>query len=66
MGWKINRDKFLRDFRYTIRNLRKDRRFAFIAIFTLALGIGASTVVFSVVYNVPAFRSLIRGHLLPS
>jgi predicted permease len=40
------------DLRYAIRNLRKDRRFAMVAIFALALGIGASTVVFSIVYNV--------------
>src|SRR5580704_14793351 len=40
------------DLRYAIRNLRKDRRFAMVAIFALALGIGASTIVFSIVYNV--------------
>ncbi len=39
------------DLRYAIRNLRKDRRFAMIAIFALALGIGASTIVFSIFYN---------------
>ncbi len=38
------------DFRYAFRNLRKDRRFALVAILALALGIGASTVVFSVVH----------------
>lgn len=41
----------LRDFRYALRNLSRDRRFAAVAIFALALGIGASTVVFSVFYN---------------
>ena len=41
-----------RDFRYALRNHRQNRRFSLIAIFALALGIGASTVVFSVVYNV--------------
>src|SRR5205814_9917213 len=46
-----------RDFQYALRNLRKSRRFSLIAIITLALGIGASTVVFSVVYNV-FFRAL--------
>src|SRR6266852_3267125 len=45
-------DSLARDFRYALRSLRKDRRFSLIAIFALALGIGASTVVFSVVYNV--------------
>jgi putative ABC transport system permease protein len=41
-----------RDFRYALRNLHKDLRFSLLAILALALGIGASTVVFSVVYNV--------------
>jgi predicted permease len=44
-------DSLLRDFRYAIRSLLKDYRFSLVAILTLALGIGASTVVFSVVYN---------------
>src|SRR5467141_1882953 len=50
--WETHLDNLLRDFRYALRNLRKDRRFAFIAILALTLGIGASTVVFSVVYSV--------------
>jgi putative ABC transport system permease protein len=45
-------DGLARDFRYALRNVRKNRRFSLIAICALALGIGASTVVFSVVYNV--------------
>ena len=44
-------ESLFQDLRYAIRNLRKDRRFAMIAIFALALGIGASTVVFSIFYN---------------
>ncbi len=45
-------DGLARDFRYALRNLRQNPRFSLIAIFALALGIGASTIVFSVVYNV--------------
>src|SRR5258706_1304654 len=44
-------DIVVRDFRFALRGLAKDRRFAFIAILALALGIGASTAIFSVVYN---------------
>jgi putative ABC transport system permease protein len=55
--WETHMDNFLRDIRYALRSLRKDSRFALVAIFALALGIGASTVVFSVVYDV-FFRAL--------
>ncbi len=50
--WETHLDNLARDFRYALRTLRKDRRFALTAICALALGIGASTVVFSVVYSV--------------
>jgi predicted permease len=50
--WETHLEILFRDFRYALRNLRKDRRFSFIAILALALGIGASTVVFSVVYSI--------------
>jgi hypothetical protein len=42
---------FLYDLRYAWRSLRKDVRFFFLTVFALALGIGSSTVIFSVVYN---------------
>src|SRR5690349_8382076 len=45
-------ENFLMDVRYAFLTLRKDRRFSLIAILALALGIGASTIVFSIVYNV--------------
>ena len=49
--WESHLENFLRDFRYALRTLRKDCRTSLVAIFALALGIGACTVVFSVVYN---------------
>jgi len=45
-------DNVIRDFRCALRALREERRFPLIAIWALALGIAASTIVFSVVYNV--------------
>jgi putative ABC transport system permease protein len=49
--WETHFDNVFRDFRYAIRNLRKDWRFGLVAIFTLALAIGAATVAFSAFYN---------------
>ena len=46
--WEI----FLQDLRYAFRTLRKSRGFAATAILTLALAIGASTAVFTVVDSV--------------
>jgi len=49
--WIDYLDNLFRHFRFAIRSLRRDRRFACVAIFTLALGIGAATVAFSAFYN---------------
>jgi putative ABC transport system permease protein len=48
-GWERAVQTIASDVRYALRRLRRDRAFAVIAVLTLALGIGASTAIFSAV-----------------
>jgi hypothetical protein len=50
--WENGLEALYRDSRFALRSITRNRRFVLLAIMALALGIGSSTVAFSIVYGV--------------
>jgi predicted permease len=57
VGWEAHLENLSQDVRYALRTLRRSRAFTVVAVLTLAVGIGATTAVFSLLDTL-RFRTL--------